>query len=190
MSVSTGDADEVSEGEVNPDGEEASPEEVEFLVAGEGELGLWGNHDVGSLEDGQEVDDAPDGLEGVRHDGQDASSSELSSGGVRVVADPVKEEDGSDDEWDLEQDAHEHVPPSNILTDEMGESLGEDEEGKEESQQGNAVDSTLNWDASETAEVFSLLLGASTEAAAASAVFVFLNFVEVGRCLGLVVVQK
>lgn len=65
MGVSTGDTDEVSEAEVNPDGEEANPEEVKFLVAGEGEFGLWSDDDSFSLEDGEEVNNTPDGLKGV-----------------------------------------------------------------------------------------------------------------------------
>lgn len=63
--VSSNDANEVAISEVNPDGEEASPEEVVSLSGSEGPLGLWSDNNVVLLIDNKEVDDTPDGLSGV-----------------------------------------------------------------------------------------------------------------------------
>ena len=90
----------------------------------------------------------------------------LSSGAVVFIGEEENEESRGDEEWDQEDDSHKDVPPGNSITHEAVEDLNIQAEVQSYSEESDQDNSTLDWEASEAAEVSSLLVRAVAEAAA------------------------
>ena len=91
---------------------------------------------------------------------------ELSSGAFVFIGEEQNEESRGDEEWDQQDDSHKDVPPGDSVTHEAVEDLDVQAEVQSHGEESDQDNSTLDWEASEAAEVSSLLVRAIAEAAA------------------------
>jgi len=170
LGVSVGDADEIGVSNAKGGGLGKDDEEVEFL----GHLGvsvsLWvtlSSEDGVVLVDEYVVADDPEGDQGGGDDSEHAGGEKFSSAGGGILGEENNKEAGSNAHWGEEHDDNDWEVPVNIVIKDQEEVHGDHVDGKEDSEDSDSKDTTLNWETSAASRVLSVLIGACAEAAAA-----------------------
>jgi len=170
LSVSVGDTDEVGVGDAKSGGLGKDNEEIELLGHLGVSIGLWvtlSSEDGVVLVDEYIVADDPNGNQSGGDDSEHAGGEELSSGGGGVLGEENNEEAGSNAHWGEEHQNDDWEVPVDVLIKDQEEVHGDQVDGKEDCEDSNSDDSTLNWEATAASRIFSILVGASAKAAAA-----------------------
>ena len=174
LGVSVGDADEIGVSNAKGGGLGKDDEEVEFL----GHLGvsvsLWvtlSSEDGVVLVDEYVVADDPEGDQGGGDDSEHAGGEKFSSAGGGILGEENNKEAGSNAHWGEEHDDYDWEVPVNIVIKDQEEVHCDHVDGKEDSEDSDSKDTTLNWETSAASGVTSVLVGACAEAAAARGKF-------------------
>jgi len=169
VSVSDGDAKEVSPEGDDDDGEEELSEDVVLLL--ELDVALLGGApavvDGVLLVDPHEVDHGPDGVEGGRHDDHDAGAVESTTGAHAVLAEPDDEERGGNVGGDEQEDVHEREPPGDLIVEHEEELAGDLHGGEDQGGNTDGGDTGLDGHAAEAGDTVGGLVVAKANAAAA-----------------------
>jgi len=112
------------------------------------------------------VADDPDGNQSGGDDSEHAGSEKFTSGGGGILGEENNEEAGSNAHWGKEHQDNNWEVPVNVLIKDQEEVHSDQVDGKEDGEDSNSDDTTLNWEASAASRVFSILIGAGAKAAA------------------------
>ena len=170
MGVSVSDTDEVGVGNTKSGGLGKDDEEVELLGHLGVSVGLWAtlaSEDGVVLVNEYVVADNPDGNQSGGDDSEHAGGEKFSSGGGGVLGEENNEEAGSNAHWGEEDQDNDWEVPVNVVIKDQEEVHCDQVDGKEDCEDSNSNDTTLNWEATAASRVLSVLIGASAEAAAA-----------------------
>jgi len=151
LGVSVGDADEVSISNTEGGGLGKDDEEVELLGHLGVSVGLWvtlSSENGVVLVDEYIVADDPDGNQGGGDDSEHAGGEEFSSAGGSVLGEENNEEAGSDAHWGKEDQDNDWEVPVNVVIKDQEEVHCDQVDGKEDCEDSNSNDTTLNWEAS------------------------------------------
>ena len=118
------------------------------------------------LVDEYVVADDPDGNQGGGDDSEHAGGEKLSSGGGGVLGEENNKEAGSNAHWGEEDQNDDWEVPVDVIIKDQEEVHSDQVDGKEEGEDSNSEDTTLNWETSTASRVRSILIGAGAEAAA------------------------
>lgn len=166
VGVSSAHAEPVAVEGTDPSGDEQIPEQ-EGLLGREGVAESWGAEvNFLLLVPGQEVSQVPGLEEHDRDNGEDASSGEPGSGAVVLISEEEDELGGRDEEGDQQDNSYKDVPPGNSVAHEAVEDLDVEAEVEDHGEETDDDHSTLDWEASEAAQVTGSVVGAVAEAAA------------------------
>ena len=170
LGVSVGDTDEVGVGNTEGSGLGKDDEEVELLRHLGVSVGLWvtlSSEDGVVLVDEYIVADDPDGNQGGGDDSEHAGGEKFSSAGGGVLGEENNEEAGSNAHWGEEDQDNNWEVPVNVVIKDQEEVHSDQVDGKEDCEDTNSNDTTLNWEATAASRVLGILIGTSAEAAAA-----------------------
>ena len=170
MGVSVGDTDEVGVSNAKGGGLGKDDEEVELLGHLGVSVGLWvtlASEDGVVLVNEYVVADNPDGNQSGGNDSEHAGGEKFSSGGSGVLGEENNEEAGSNAHWGKEHNNDDWEVPVDVVIKDQEEVHSDQVDGKEDCEDSNSNDTTLNWEASAASRVLSILIGACAEAAAA-----------------------
>jgi len=151
LGVSVGDTDEVRVGNTEGGGLGKDDEEVELLGHLGVSVGLWvtlSSENGVVLVDEYIVADDPDGNQGGGDDSEHAGGEEFSSAGGSVLGEENNEEAGSDAHWGKEDQDNDWEVPVNVVIKDQEEVHCDQVDGKEDCEDSNSNDTTLNWEAS------------------------------------------
>jgi hypothetical protein len=130
--------------------------------------GVWGSSVyIWVFVEVVEVAGIPNSKEGDGDDDKHASHLDRGSGSVSLRGVEHNEEAASNDHWDQKDKSNKDVPPVIVLVKEAIEDLNEEDKEKDEGDNTNGNDTTLNWETTAAREVSSLLGLALAYAAAA-----------------------
>ena len=160
--------DEISVESVNDASDEEGPEEVLFLGKSVVTGLFTSSQNFSVFVPGIEIDNIPNGKQGVWNNDHDVGTSNVSSGTVVVRVEEFNEHACGDDCWDKEAHGNEYKPPVDIITQDEIEDLDESGCDKEQGKDSGGNDTALNWEASEAWEISGFRSGAIANAAAAN----------------------
>ena len=100
------------------------------------------------LVDEYVVADDPDGNQGGGDDSEHAGGEKLSSGGGGVLGEENNKEAGSNAHWGEEDQNDDWEVPVDVIIKDQEEVHSDQVDGKEEGEDSNSEDTTLNWETS------------------------------------------